>query len=816
MTIDTANLPLRDMRVLDLCVGTGELASRYLADLGADVVRLEPSFTGRPRGQAEEDVFFRATHSANKRSLSLDLRTDADLEVFWALAAGSDIVIENSRPSEHADNPVSPALLRERLPDLVVVSLTQFGQSGPYRDWEGGDAVHYALSGVLSRSGLPGMEPLLPPGELASESAAIQAAWCALVAYLNRLDTGRGDHVDASVLECTMQALDPGWGIGGSATGGVPAANGPRGRPDARHLYPIFPCLDGWVRVCILAPRQWEGMLAWLGGPAEFADPELASLTNRFAAADRIYPAIGRMFAAKTRAMITVEGQRYGVPTAALLSPGEVLSADHFRDRNAFTQAEVEGTRVSVVNGLVEVDGQRAGIRTPAPAPGIDNAELRAQARARACTGRRTSETHDGRAPKSDARRRLPLEGIRVLDLGVIVVGAELGRLLADMGAEVIKVENQAFPDGGRQSMTGDAMTASFAWGHRNKSGLGLSLRTPEGVALFKELAAASDVVLSNFKPGTLESLGLGYDVLSEINPGIVMAESSAFGSTGPWSRRMGYGPLVRAETGLTQLWAYPGVEGSYSDASTIYPDHIAARVGAVAVLALLLRRRRTGRGGTVSVAQAEVILGQIAADLARESVHPGSIRTVGNALPGDAPRGVFPCAGDDEWVVVDVRTDRHFHALATAMHRPQLVTDPRFATSAAREQHRTEINRVLELWTADRAPRHAAEELQRAGVPAAPMNRVGDLLTDPHVVHRGFFRTVSHPHVAEPMPHEGHPGRFEGVGHVPFAPAPMPGEHSRRILAGVLGIDERRIEQLVRDGVVEEPKQAAAEPVTT
>ena len=804
MTLDPADLPLKDVRVLDLCVGTGELTSRYLADLGADVVRLEPSATGRSRGETD-DAFFRATHSANKRSLSLDLRTDADLEVFWALAERSDIVVEGSRPSEHADNPVAPRLIRARLPHLVVVSLTQFGQSGPYRDWEGGDAVHYALSGVLSRSGLPGTPPVLPPVGLASESAAIQAAWCALVAHLNRLDTGRGDHVDASVLECTMQALDPGWGMGGSATGGVPAANGPRGRPDARHLYPIFPCLDGSVRICILAPRQWEGMLAWLGRPAEFADPELASLATRFAAAGRIYPAIARMFATRTRATITAEGEQYGVPTAALLSCSEVLSADHFRDRNVFTYAEVVGARASLVNGMVEIDGQRAGIRTAAPTPGTDTAELRAEAAVSAHQALRARQTHDDPARK-DAGGRLPLEGIRVLDLGVIVMGAELGRLLADMGAEVIKVENRAFPDGGRQSMTGDAMTASFAWGHRNKSGLGLSLRTPEGVALFKQLAAVSDVVLSNFKPGTLESLGLGYDVLSEINPGIVMADSSAFGSTGPWSRRMGYGPLVRAETGVTQRWADPEVDGSWSDASTIYPDHIAARVGAVAVLALLLRRRRTGRGGNVSVAQAEVILGQIAVDLARESVHPGSIRAVGNDLSGDAPRGVFRCAGDDEWVVVDVHTDRHFDALATAMRRPELAPDPRFATSAAREQHRTELNDVLTRWTAERSPRQAADALQRAGVPAAPMNRVNDLLTDPHVVDRGFFRTVRHPHVAEPMSHEGHPARFEGIADVPLAPAPLPGEHSRRILAVVLGLDDERIEKLVRAGVVEEP----------
>jgi crotonobetainyl-CoA:carnitine CoA-transferase CaiB-like acyl-CoA transferase len=799
MSQEHAWLPLNGVRVLDLCDGTGELASRYLADLGADVVRLEPS-------APVEDVFARATHSANKRSIRLDLGTAADLDAFWTLAAGCDIVFENSAPATHDTSPVAPAVLRARLPHLVVVSLTEFGQSGPYRDWQGGDAIHYALSSVLSRSGLPGMDPLLPPGALASQSAAIQAAWAGLVAYFNRLDTGAGDFVDASVLESTLQVLDPAWGIGGSATGGVPAANGPRGRPDARHLYPIFGCADGWVRLCILAPRQWQGMFTWLGEPEELADPALASLPKRFAAADRIYPAIGRMLATKTRATITAEAQQFGVPAAALLSPAEVLTAEQFQAREAFVTTQVDGNDVAVVNGLVEVDGRRAGIRRHAAAPGEHTAEVLAEATSAASAAARDeAESTDSLARSTSGERRLPLEGLRVMDLGVIVVGAELGRLFADMGAEVIKVENKAFPDGSRQSMTGDPMTASFAWGHRNKSSLGLNLRDPGGVEVFKQLAAVSDVVLSNFKPGTLESLGLGYDVLSELNPGIVMADSSAFGPTGPWSRRMGYGPLVRSETSLSVRWSYPGVDGSYSDASTIYPDHIAARVGAVAVLALLLRRRRTGAGGTVSVAQAEVILGQMAADLARESAAPGSVGPVGNELPGDAPRGVFPAAGDDEWVVVDVRSDDQFAALARTLQRPELIGDARYVDGASRHAHRSDLADVITAWTSTRTPREAAERLQAAGVPAAPMNRVADLLADPHLVVRDYFTVATHPLIADPLPSEKHPAVFETISDVPLRPAPLPGEQSRDVLANVLGMGRQHIEHLVATGVIEE-----------
>ena len=731
-------LPLHGVRVLDVTDGGGaETVSRLLADLGADVVRVEPPARVRDR-------FYDATHNVNKRSVALDRDAFLRLVDSAAIVVTSDVGFE------------AEELMATR-PELVVVSLTAFGRTGPYRDWAATDAVHLALAGVLCRSGLPGREPLLPPAPLASESAAAQAAWAALVAYANRLETGAGDLVDVSVFEATAQAIDPGFGIGGSATGGVPAADGPRGRPDARHLYPIFPCADGWVRICVLAPRQWQGMFAWLGRPEEFADPELAKLGKRFAAAGRIYPAIGRLFADRTRAQITGEGERFGVPTAALLTPAEVLDCEQY----SFVDVPGGGR---MPDGFLMVDGRRAGVRSPAPTPGEHTAEVLA-----------------GLGPAAPARpaarpgRTRPLAGVRVLDLGVIVVGAETGRLFADLGAEVIKVENRAFPDGSRQTFDGSAISAMFAYGHRNKLGLGLDLRSPEGAALFRRLVAVSDVVLSNFKPGTMESLGFGYDALAAINPGVVVADSSAFGATGPWSRKMGYGPLVRAATGLSGLWRYPDDDGSFSDASTIYPDHVAARIEATAVLAKLIQRRRTGRGGTVSVAQCDVILGQLAHRIARESVEPGSLVAAGND-------GLYPCAGEDEWCVIGLRNDADRARLA------ELVGGG-----------------PVEAWTAARPPRRAMEELQAAGVPAGMMQRVPELTGDPHLAARGFYRTMTHPHIAVPMPTENAPAVFGTVADPPLEPAPLPGEHSRQVLRGVLGMTDHEIDRLVAAGVVDE-----------
>ncbi|MEU4244514.1 CoA transferase [Actinoplanes sp. NPDC026619] len=770
-----ARLPLTGVRVVDRTDGLGEMTSRLFADLGADVIRAEPPEGAASRRQApvvDGVSLYYATHNANKRAVVVDA------DGFHRLVDTADILVTNA--AGDLDE------LRGRRPELVIVAITDFGLTGPYRGWQATEWTHLALAGVLSRSGLPGREPLLPPGSLAYESAAAQAAWAALVAYDNRLGTGAGDLVDVSVFEATAQAIDPGFGIGGSANGGVPVADGPRGRPDARHLYPIFPCADGSVRICILAPRQWKGMFTWLGEPEEFADPELAKLHRRFAAAGQIYPAIGRLFATRTREQIVAEGQRYGVPTAALLSPTEVLHAEQFTAREAFTG--VPGVPGALMpNGFLEVDGRRAGIHTPPPEHGQHTGEV-------------LGALKPVESPIVPAGRNRPLAGLRILDLGVIVVGAELGRLFADLGADVIKVENKAFPDGSRQTLDGAPISASFAYGHRNKLGLGLNLRRDEGIAIFKRLVAESDVVVSNFKPGTMESLGLGYDQLKAINPGIVVADSSAFGPTGPWSRRLGYGPLVRASAGLSGLWRYLDSENGFSDASTIYPDHVAARIEAVAILAKLIARRRDGRGGTVSVAQAEVILGQLQHQLAFESVRPGTLVPVGNDGPGDAPRGVYPCAGDDEWCVVTVRGDDDWQRLTGV-----LKTDLDLPTAGDRIAHRDQVDAAVRAWTAGRSPRQAMGELQAAGVPAAMMQRVPELLDDPHLAHRGFFRTMHHPRIARPMPTENGPALFQHVADPPLAPAPVMGEHSRAVLTRVLGMSGKEVDALIAEGVVDQ-----------
>jgi crotonobetainyl-CoA:carnitine CoA-transferase CaiB-like acyl-CoA transferase len=805
-----ADLPLAGLRIVDLTDGLGELGVRYLADLGADVIRVEPLEGARSRRSwplVDGVSLHHLTHNANKRAVTIDVSDRVAVGRLARLIDSADIVIEPGPRGWPATLGITPAELRAAHPALVVATVTDFGVSGPYRDWAATDAVHHALAGILARSGLPGLEPLIPPGSLAVESAALQLSWVTLAAYLGSVRTGEGEHVDLSVFEATAQVLDPGFGMGGSATAGAPPGDRSRGRPDARHLYPILRCADGWVRICVLSARQWAGMFRWLGEPAEFGDRQFESLAHRHTAAVTLLAAYETHFAPLTREVALEQGALHGVPTAAVLTLGDVLDGEHYRARGSFVDlplAAGESRPVRVPNGLVEIDGRRAGIRRAAPGLGEHNDEVFAELDA--------SPPRAAPEPAEPGLER-PLAGVRVLDLGVIVVGAEVGRLLADMGAEVIKVENSAFPDGSRQAFPGQPMMPGFARGHRNKSSLGVNLRDPRGRELFLELVAQADVVLSNFKPGTLESLGLGPDRLVEANPGIIVADSSAFGSSGPWSRRMGYGPLVRASTGLSDLWRYPDVEDGFSDASTIYPDHVAARVAATAVLAKLIQRRRTGVGGRVSLAQAETILTCLSDQVALESIRPGTVVATGNHLNGDVPRGVFPCAGDDEWVAITIRGDEDFAALADAIGRRDLLADERFATAVDRLAHRAELELAVAAWTRGRRRRDAADVLQARAVPAGPMNRVPDLVDDPQLSDRAFLAPMRHPLFADPILAERAHACFERLPDPERRPAPIAGEHTRAIVGRLLGLGPSEIEHLLADGVLE--ALAVADPIT-
>ena len=808
---EMAALPLRGVRVLDLTDGLAESAGRFLADLGADVVRVEPEAGSYSRGTApfHEGISIPfALRNANKRGVALDLTAAEGRRRLIELVRGADILIDSPRPDGVAGSDVDPAELLVANPALVAVTVTGFGRTGPYREWAATESVIYALSGVLSRSGEPGREPLLPPAGLVEYAVGTHAAWSALLAYYSRLHTGRGQLVDISAFEVIVHGFDPGFGVQGSAAAGR-KVDFPRGRPDAADFYPVFDCADGRVRICLLAKRQWRSMFSWLGEPAEFADPVYDTIPGRFGAADRLHPLIEKLFASYTRDQLVAEGATRGIPIGGVLAVGEVLTAEHYGRSGVFTDEQLAaGVTARVPAGYATIDGHRAGWRHPAPAVGQHNNELLSSESLNPADSESADATAESVIGDEAAR---PFDGLRVLDLGVIVFGAELGRQFADNGADVIKVENAAFPDGLRQSKRGAALAASVAWGHRNRRSIGLNLREPEGKQIFRELAASADVVLANFKPGTLTSMGISYEDLSVINDKIIVAESSAFGSVGPWSTRLGYGPLVRAACGVSDLWRYDGAYRGLCDGSTVYPDHNAAQVSAATVLAVLVARERSGRGAHIDVAQADTAIMQLGEHLVSESLAPGSVAVTGNDDPFAAPSGVFACAGDDEWCVVSVRDDSDWGRLCAVIGRADLVTDAELATAAGRIANRSAAQAPLVQWLSQRTPTEAMTALQDAGVPAAAMKRLPELLVDPQLVARSAYTSLEHPLLPASLPTASRVAHFQTVPDAPLRPAPLAGEQTREIVRELLSLDDTEIERLVDAGILQE----SPEPVT-
>ncbi|AHC25936.2 MULTISPECIES: CaiB/BaiF CoA-transferase family protein [Mycobacteriaceae] len=783
----TAGQVLLDgVRVLDAAGPDGAAVTRLLADLGADVLKVDAlrvDVPGRDDSLApplvESLSVPHTLDNANKRCLSLDPAADTDRDRFHELVAGADILVADGRLA--AEFGATAAELADRHHDLVAMTITDFGADGPYRSWSGTDAVFYAMSTALSRSGPATGTPVLPPVGIASATAAAQAAWAVLAAYYHRLRHGGGEHIDFSRFEAVVQALDPPFGSQGQAAAGLKRTGGWRGRPRNQQIYPTFRCRDGYVRICLLSPRQWRGMRAWLGEPAEFADPEFDSIAARFAATERLNALIGALFAEHTMAHLVEQGQSRGVPIAAVQTPAEALASDHLRTVGALTSLSVApDASVTVPVGPFVVDGQHRGLRRPAVADagaqwlGAPNAL--------------------GRPQKQGVR---PFDGLRILDLGVIVAGGELGRLYADLGARVVKVESAAYPDGLRQTAPGQPMSASWALTHRNELSFGVDLRTPEGAEIFTKLVSRTDLVFANFKPGTLAGLGFSFEKLQQINPRLVLAESSAFGDTGPWSAQMGYGPLVRATTGVTRLWRAAGgredSSAAFFDATTVFPDHVAARITAIATLAALIGRERTGTGAHVHISQAEVAINQLAVAYVAEAAARSGL-----ALTADpAVHAVCPCAGDDEWCVISVRdqTDRDTLAALIGIDLP---------TEAAA------LTAILGAYTSGRDKHELTEQLQRAGIPAGPMNRPADVLDDVQLQFRSLYTDLEHPLFDEPMPSETGPAPYRRIPRGELRPAPTAGQHTRDIAHRALGLDISEIDRLIADGVLFESAPVA------
>jgi benzylsuccinate CoA-transferase BbsF subunit len=409
------------------------------------------------------------------------------------------------------------------------------------------------------------------------------------------------------------------------------------------------------------------------------------------------------------------------------------------------------------------------------------------------------------------------LAGLRVLDFCWIGAGALVTQTLALHGAEVIKIESRARPDNlrvappVRPGTSGLDASGYFASRNASKKSFALNMSHPAAVSVARRLARASSVVTSNFRPGVMERWGLSYQELSAGQPDLIYLTMPMQGATGPHSRYAGFGSTIAALSGLVAPSGLPGRVPVGT--GTHYPDHVPNPGHAlVALLAALVHRNRTGRGGRIELSQFESTTGLLGPAVLRYSVTGNQPSARGNRVPWAAPHGVYPCLGDDTWIAISAGTEAQWAALSGVLARSEpggdgepgedLAADPRFAGLDSRREHEDALDGMVAARTARWGRWELMGRLQAAGVPASVVETTGDVFDDPVLAARRYWRVLEHP-VMGPVRNASAPHLWNGQPVSPASPAPLLGQHTEEISTDLLGLSADEYRQLVADGVL-------------
>jgi len=782
--------PLEGLRVLDLSDEKGELCGRILGDLGADVLKIEPSngTVSRTLGPFAPDgtsLYF-AYRNLNKRSASIDFDTTEGVDDLFALIKQSDVLIETFLPGTLAELGISPELLLSENPSLIIVSLTDFGQTGPDSSFVGTDEVVFARSGWLSVSGVIDKPPLLAPGSISYDTLGIVGAYATLLGILHRDRNGTGQHIDVSAVEALAQMNT--WGIPNASASEVSGGPATLIRSGDSPLYPHIPCADGFVRQVILAPRQWRALWEWMGSPESFADEYWESTINRYMNLDVINPLFWEHWQNKPMIEGCIEAQKRGVIATPMLKPSDVLANTHYKSRGTFQTLEItNGLTAPVMSGFAEVDGKRVGYRFPAPTVDQDDPEF--------------SQTPFPRPTKSLTPADLPLEGLKVVDFGHGGVGVECGRMLAEYGADVIKIESWEYPDFIR-IVLGGTMTASFASSNRTKRAFGANLKNEKAREVVLELIKDCHVVIENNSTGTMDALGLGYDAIKQINPNAVMISSQLMGSKGDFANWNGYGPTIQTVSGLSWLWAFKDGEPP-PGTTAIHPDHLAGRLSAVFALAAIVNINRGASGNHIEVAQVEVLLGTLGDLFCKEAIQPDSVVPQGNDSDRGAPWGPFPCKDDESWCVICVRNDEEWKKLSTLIQLDPEITE-KYLSSAYRVEHRETLNSIVSAWSVSLSSVEVEKMCQNAGIPAGRVLNAAEQLSDEHLLARNFLPKVEQLGGVGEIILDGACIRGSKMASPVITRAPLIGEHTEEICRENLSMETEKFESLLASGALE------------
>lgn len=762
-----------DLRVLSVARGlAGAYAALLLADLGARCSRLcwcPPRPGDLPGGDG-----VRAYFDAGVEIVDQPMGQEELLARLPVLAARFDLVITDFSAGEVAGEHSLYPLLRPFNPRVVVANADHFGRVGPYAAWAADELTDYAMGGYWALAGDPAREPLRVPGHQAGFHAGMHLAVAALAATRYARLTGQGQEVEVAAVDAMVGAH---WSTTVAWTH--------EGRVLKRTGSDLFEARDGWVFFYRMG--LYANVFILIDRPELIDDPRWNTIAGWLAHAEEIWGLVREWCRTRTVDEIVIPAQELRMPVTSMATAERLLSDPQLSERGYFRR---EGAHV--------FPGPPYRWEEPLPRaePGTGLAEALA-AGAPAPVAAPTPITSDQRGGGG-----LPLAGLRVVEVTNNWAGPIAGRHLADLGAEVIKVELSTKP-ATRASHYPGKEPGLYHWNrsgyfnemNRNKRDVALNLATARGQELFKDLARWAEVIVENNSARVMPQFGLGYDHLAAVNPRLVMASISGFGATGPCRDWVAFGSNIEAASGLAAVTGYEGTI-PYRTGSFV-ADPIAGAHAVVGVLAALERRDRTGKGAHLDIALTESALPFMIESLAYYGEHGENMPRRGNAEPDAAPTGAYRCAGTDEWVAIAVRTDEAWRSLCAATG----MAAEEFPTGAARVTARAAIDERLSAWTRAREQYACVRLLQAAGVAAAPILHNWQLHGDPHLYARGVFIPIEHPDTGV-LPYPGFPWRFSATPPVVRMAAPRFAEGNGYVFGSLLRLDEREIAALYDAGV--------------
>ena len=794
---DAKPTALGHLRVLDLAGLEAQYCAKLLADLGADVIKVEPPEGDSTRYMApfardirdpEGSLYF-INYNTNKRSLTLDLTSRDGRNLLGRLVATADVLVESFMPGHLDHLGLGFKRLSRINPGLVMVSITPFGQSGPYKGFLGSDLTAQAMGGLMYLQGDDAKPPCILPCDQSLQLASLHAVYGALAALHHRNETGRGQQVDVSMQEVMAHLLFP---VPTYAYTGTILR-----RPGAASAIApgnYYLCKDGYIYLYVYLPHHWQELVSWMDNEA-LAEPVWQDLAFRRANSDVVDQFVAEFVSKFTVAEFVKEGQRHHIAVGPLNTVGDMVNSDQMRDRKYFTNSKHPHIGEHAYPGPPYRFSQTPWrVFRPAPLLGQHQQEVLEELAG-------TPPAKEGKTGISQKRTKSdpPLKGVRIVDFSRVWAGPLATRYLADLGAEVIRIETSQYVEPGRVPQYSGPPW--FPEVNRSKLGVSVDFHHPQGLELVKRMVEVSDVVVENFAAGVMDRRGLGYESLKKVKPDIIMISMPGYGNTGPYADYVAFGQTLMASGGLSLLWGHP--DSPYETRPKIaYPDCISAATAATAIMTALEYRSQTGQGQFVEIAQAESLASTMGVAILDYLVNGRSWQPMGNRNLNAAPNGCYPCRGDDQWCVISCKDEEQWNGLCRVMETPSWAGDPIFGSLESRYQHHDELDERISQWTREYTPYQVMRLIQRAGVPAGVVQSGEQLYQDHHLRSRNFIVEVEHAEWGR-LEHTGimvglsrSPGRIvRGLAKI--------GWHNHHVFSELLGTSPKEMSQLIENKAI-------------